>query len=842
MALRRRRAHVARLSVAAILLTIGLAGAPRPLPARAGAAPRPNFVLILTDDQSFDSLAPGAPVVMPALEARLADPDDHWIRFSNFFFNTPLCCPTRATILTGQYSHVHGVEDNSEGGNLDEDCTIATWLDAAGYRTALVGKYLNGYPFSRGPYIPPGWDSWFAKADKQDRYYDYSMNVDGTLVDYGSEDADYSTAVERDRAISFLRSTPVNQPFLLTLAISAPHSPWTPAPGDEKAFKGVPMPHSPAFNEADVSDKPAWVRDQPLFDQITIDREDRHRRSQYATLLGVDDAVDSIVRELQARGVLDTTMIVFMTDNGFAFGEHRWEGKRCEYDECLRSPFLVRFPGAIPGPDPHLVSSVDVAPTIADLAGATPDIPMDGTSLAPLLRGGTPAWRDSMLIEHEQDQSEPVPGYRGVRTTRYLYTELDTGERELYDTAADPYQLQNRAGQQAYAAVQAQLAADLRRLLGADLSVTAEASPTTVPLNGSVTVTADVKNLGPGDASGVAADVPAPAGMEVTSATSTLGSCDRSVHCMIGALPSGAKATITIVATGTQAGTRTATASVSGAQPDPASGNDIATATVTVQPAPVADLSLTLADSPDPVPVGDALTYTARISNTGPNAAQSVRFSDPLPAGLTVVGVKPGAKCGQSGATVSCSFGSVPAGGTSTVVVTVRPAAAGSVTNTASVTSTTSDPDAGDRTATATTTVAGGGTVDLRLTGSAAPNPVRVNEDLTYRWRIADQGSAPATGVTFTHRLPAETTLLSLRPGTKCAASGANVTCTFRRIDPGSPVTVTEIVRPTSPGTLSTTAQVTGSEPDGDPGDEAATVTVAVSSSRVPPRLLAGRV
>jgi uncharacterized repeat protein (TIGR01451 family) len=494
----------------------------------------------------------------------------------------------------------------------------------------------------------------------------------------------------------------------------------------------------------------------------------------------------------------------------------------------------VRFPGALAGADPHLISSVDVAPTFADLAGATPDIPVDGVSLAPLLRGDPPPiWRDSMLIEHEHDQSEPVPGYRGVRTTRYLYAEIDSGERELYDTAADPYELQNRAGQPAYAAIQAQLAAELRGLLGADLQVSTSAAPPSVPVNGSVTLTVEVKNLGPGDASGVVLYDAVPAALDVASATSTVGSCDEAVHCAIGSLSSGGKATVTIVATTTRPGTFDTIASVSGAEPDPDAGNDAATASVTVEQAPRADLSVTIGDAPDPVAAGDTVAYTARIANGGPNVAQNVTLSDPLPAGATLVALKPGAKCSLGGGIVSCSLGSMAAGGIATVVVTVRVPTPGSVTNTVSVASTTADPDTADRSASAGTTVTGGGTIDLRLTGSATPNTVVTGGDTSVTWGISDAGTSAATDVTFTHALPDHVTLRSVKPGTKCAVSGGVVTCSFGRIDPGSGVTVTEILRPTAQGTVSTTAQVARAVPDDAPGDESATVTISVSAARV---------
>lgn len=431
---------------------------------------RLNIVLILSDDQSPDSL-PHDPPVMPYLQGRMADPTDHWTTFANAFLNTPLCCPSRATILTGLYSHHTGVQTNYDGGRLDESSTIATWLHDAGYRTGLIGKYLNGYPFGSAPYVPPGWDRWLVKeqGSQGSLYYDYVLVDQGYPVFHGTGAQDYSTDVYSAAAVDFIESAPADQPFFLEVAPSGPHRPWTPAPRDAGTAASMPIARPPSLNETDVSDKPAWVRALPPLtpEQLAL-VEAQHRRA-FETLRSIDDLVAAVVGALSRRGVLDRTVIFYLTDNGLSFGEHRWVGKTCPYEECVRTPFAVRAPWS-PGArvDPHLVSNVDLAPTIADLAGVGPPTPVDGRSLVPLLRGPPPAdWPTGVLLEYAGDSH--VPAWSGLRTDRFVYVEYATGERELYDLtgvlgSADPFELDNRAAELAYADVVARLAERLNAL------------------------------------------------------------------------------------------------------------------------------------------------------------------------------------------------------------------------------------------------------------------------------------------------------------------------------------------------------------------------------------------
>lgn len=413
--------------------------------------PKPNIVLILTDDQHIHHLKN-----MPYLSSY---PNGHWVTFTNAYENVSLCCPSRANILSGQYAHHTGVTSNGSGGKLRDDSTIATWLKSAGYRTALVGKYLNGYPFSGKPPIPPGWDYWIAFHDGQD-YYNYELNENGTVKSYGSAAQDYSTDVFYNRAISFLDTTSPDQPFFLYFSTQAPHQNFTPAPRHIGMYKNLPVFYGPNFNEADVSDKPAWVRNLPLLTSNT----DNGQRKASETLLAVDEAIQGIMDNIEAKGQLDHTVVIFLTDNGFSFGAHRWQEKRCVYEECVKTPLMIRYPWTDTRTESRLVQSVDLAPTIAELAGTTPAHQVDGRSLVPLLNQTATEWRSSILLEM-QDASAVTRPFWAVRTLEWKYVELNTtGEKELYDMVNDPYELQNLANLPAYANIQSSLAAELAAL------------------------------------------------------------------------------------------------------------------------------------------------------------------------------------------------------------------------------------------------------------------------------------------------------------------------------------------------------------------------------------------
>jgi N-acetylglucosamine-6-sulfatase len=446
----------------ALVITLGLgAGTGASSPAAASQVPsgprsKPNIVFLLTDDQTYESLR-----AMPYVDGRR-----DWIRFNNAFINNPLCCPSRATILTGQYSHHTGVDTggNNAGSRLDDSSTIATWLQAAGYRTGLFGKYLNQYPWRKPAlYIPPGWTRWFAQYKAPEGpnhyYYDYAINDQGQVDSYGHRPRDYFTDVISREARTFMRK-PSERPFFAYVAYTSPHSNRTPAP--RYADDDVPeAPVKPSFNEADMSDKPEWMQALPF-------QPDGYGRyppqKAYRANLAVDESVKKIFKTLRRSSQLRDTVVIFMTDNGFMYGEHRLKAKSCPYEECIHTPFLVRYPGRAGGREHGLVSNIDIAPTVAALAGIEPGGPVDGENIVPLIRGSQDEVRTDVLIHSDFVRDQP-PGFWGVRTHGYTYIETEgTDETELYDLRNDPFELQSVAGDRAYAGLQSYLAGRLAYL------------------------------------------------------------------------------------------------------------------------------------------------------------------------------------------------------------------------------------------------------------------------------------------------------------------------------------------------------------------------------------------
>jgi arylsulfatase A-like enzyme len=457
-----------RLAGGAVAATAALAATaayPGSVPVRS-SDPRPNVIVILTDDQSFDTL-PADPPAMPWLQGRLDDPSGHWRWFPNAYVETPLCCPSRATLLTGRWSRTTGVLDNRRGHLLDEQATIAVRLHEAGYRTALIGKYLNGYPFGRGPYVPPGWDRWVAKGNVAEAttYYGYPYIDQGVPLTAGRAPASYATDLLAGDAVDFVRTAPSGRPYFLLFAPSAPHAPQTPPDRYAAAFDDVELPRPPSFGVVHPR-APEWIRSLPPIDPAAAAALDAARLRERRALLAVDDAVEAIVRTVAERGDLGRTVIFFLTDNGVAFGEHRWTAKSCPYVECVRTPFAVHAPDVPAGTDPTLVSNVDLAPTIASLAGLAP-VATDGVDIAPLLTGdGPPPSRPVVLSQYHGGAR--VPPWISVRTRHLAY--IRTGDtEELYDLGGrygppDPYEIDDRADDPRYADVRSELATMLRSL------------------------------------------------------------------------------------------------------------------------------------------------------------------------------------------------------------------------------------------------------------------------------------------------------------------------------------------------------------------------------------------
>ncbi len=433
--------------VALIVLSAVPASIARLRPTTSELPLHPNVIVVIADDLRWDMLW-----ALPGIKRRIGD---RGLTFTNAYVVNPACCPSRTSLLTGQYSHSTGVWRNhgKRGGFVafDDSSTIATWLNDAGYETALYGKYLNGY--LNNTYVPPGWDHWMAFNGQQGRrtgnYYDYDLNVDGSIVHRSHAASDYSTDVLANEAVEFVSSS--TEPFFLVFSPPAPHYPALPAPRYAEGVGDLPPWRPPGFNEQDVTDKPSWVARQELLGAEPIARLDALRQLQYQSLLALDDAVGRIVDAVRESGRLGDTALLFVSDNGYLLGEHRLVGKAAPYEESVRVPFLFRYDAlgetgrALSEP----VLNIDVAPTIAGLASVdAPDA--EGQSLLPLI-SGSGAWsREAFVVEHlgprgPNQTGTGVPTYCAVHTADHVYVVYQRGVNELYDLRRDPGQLDNLA-------------------------------------------------------------------------------------------------------------------------------------------------------------------------------------------------------------------------------------------------------------------------------------------------------------------------------------------------------------------------------------------------------------
>jgi N-acetylglucosamine-6-sulfatase len=442
------------------------------------AEAKPNIVVLMTDDQTATSVS-----AMPKTQALLGE---RGTTFTRSFANYALCCPSRATLYTGQYSHNHGVLSNGlpSGGysRLDKSNWLPLWLQAAGYRTMHVGKFLNGYGAGVTPptEVPPGFNDWHGTVDPSTyRFYGYTVNENGTLRTYGAagEPDFYSTDFFARRANELIAAAaPSSQPFFMSVAFVAPHSglPAEPddpsglatpavAPRHANAFATVALPLTPSWNEADVSDKPVAMQlRRPIsFERAGAIQEGYTQRLE--SLLAVDDAVESILAGLRAAGELDDTLILFTSDNGFFHGEHRVPaGKLLPYEPSIRLPLYMRGPGVPEGATRRqLVTNADLSPTILDAADAPAGRPQDGRSLFNLLEDPSAQWGRELLLEGGTNQGLT---FTGLRNYRWKYIEHATGEVELYDLERDPDELVSVHADPALAGLRAAMAGRLAAL------------------------------------------------------------------------------------------------------------------------------------------------------------------------------------------------------------------------------------------------------------------------------------------------------------------------------------------------------------------------------------------
>ena len=528
------------------------------------AGQKPNFVVIQTDDQTLDQLyaeytPPGGGPIQ-AMPYTLGSIAAKGITFNRFYDSYPLCCPSRVTTLTGRYAHNHNVRGNvpPNGGSTGfgfrqaNNNNIATWLQGAGYRTVHIGKFLNGYgdePFDDGKYVPPGWSSWHSvlNADTHHYAYGYTLNDNGTLDgpfgdsgswetrEYGERDdfgcpaaplngkpCLYLTDVMTRIAWEELLGTPPGQPFYMQVDYTAPHGDFRRPAGPEPAtrhydsFAGAPYPHdrSEGFNEGNVNDKPRFIREASYLSPTETHTYRVYYQKALESLRAVDEGVQQIVNTLGSMGQLRNTYILFTSDNGFFYGEHRLTGgKFLAYEPATHLPFLIRGPGIKPGTATgELAGNIDIAPTVLELAGAQATKSIDGRSLVPYMldpalrtrrpllfesfvetadveqQGGQPLGTTSRVAARSSSEAgasivAPPKDYVGIRLGPWKYIEWPSGEKELYDITKDPNELNNKSRDKNLYPIRGYLHKELERLaecVGKKCQTPAEKIPLTL--------------------------------------------------------------------------------------------------------------------------------------------------------------------------------------------------------------------------------------------------------------------------------------------------------------------------------------------------------------------------
>jgi arylsulfatase A-like enzyme len=434
-----------------------------------GAAPRtaPNIILILTDDQQQAAMsAYGNQILQTPNMDRIAS---EGIRFTEAFVTNSLCAPSRASILTGLYSHAHGVITNGGGptswnqpGFRDDQITFVHLLRQVGYHTALAGKWhLRSWP--------TGFDQWIILPG-QGVYQDPEMIANGVRVKFRGHVED----VIGDQALTFLQQKPKDKPFCLLYQFKAPHRSWLPASRFEKIFADVEIPVPRTFEDR-LEGRPEAVRkaemaiaDIPDFSDRgvpeSLPREERKRRNlqllvknYYRVLLGVDENVGRVLDFLDTNGLTENTVIVYTSDNGFFLGEHGLFDKRLMYEPSIRVPMMLRFPARVHAGHTdtnHMVLNIDIASTLLELAGVPVPSWMHGRSWLPILEGGETPWRDAFLYEYyEYPAVHCVRKNRGVRTDQWKLMHFweQPEEWELYNLHNDPDETNNLAARAEHA-------------------------------------------------------------------------------------------------------------------------------------------------------------------------------------------------------------------------------------------------------------------------------------------------------------------------------------------------------------------------------------------------------
>jgi N-acetylglucosamine-6-sulfatase len=457
------------------------------------ASSRPNVIMFTTDDQTVRDMV-AMPKTLNLIGAQGAN-------FPHAYVSMSLCCPSRVTVQTGEYAHNHGVLGNTppQGGyqRFNDQNDLPVWLQSAGYRTIQVGKMPNGFPAPHhDDYVPPGWGpcpggltpspsckgEFYGFLSPASAYFGFALNQNGTVKQYNADD--YQTDVYANLAVDAIDNHVANHsdaPLYMQVQFFAPHDPADPSPSHAGAFAGTPLPIDASFNEKNVKDKPGWIRVIRRFGGGLISKIQSRYQRRLETLLSVDDAIEKIVNDLQAKGALDNTYLIFTSDNGFMQGQHRLhQGKFAPYEPSVKVPLLIRGPGIPPGGLPRaLVWNADITSTILQVAGASAGLPQDGRSLLPyaqdpnlkstrplLLETGPPGstieptaasaaggvkrrrvkfstYVKNLDLDRTAQISRAIvaPRYRAIRTGRYLLVKYSNGNREMYDLSSDPLEL-----------------------------------------------------------------------------------------------------------------------------------------------------------------------------------------------------------------------------------------------------------------------------------------------------------------------------------------------------------------------------------------------------------------
>ncbi len=425
-----------------------------PAQAVAAGGKRPNIVFILTDDLSLNLVQ-----YMPHVLKMQKD----GVTFANYFVTDSLCCPSRSSIFTGRFPHDTGIFTNtgSDGGfkafhkRHEEQLTFAAALASAGYRTAMMGKYLNGYKPQNDP-PEPGWSLWEVAGNGYPQFnYDFSDN--GKFVRAGHAPSEYLTDVLAAKAVDFVKQSK-GSPFAIEVATFSPHAPYTPAPRDADAFPGLRAPHTAAFNVAAEADMPQWLKAHRALADGDIAKIDHDFRMRAQSVQAVDKMIGELEDAVDALGEAGNTYFVFSSDNGYHMGEHRMmPGKMTAFDTDIHVPLIVTGPGIAPGRVvQEIADNIDLNPTFAEIGGTAAAADVDGRSLVPFLHGrAVTEWRKAALVEHHghlTDTSDPdfpgkrggnPPSYEAIRGSTWVYVEYDDGEKEYHDRTTDPDELHN---------------------------------------------------------------------------------------------------------------------------------------------------------------------------------------------------------------------------------------------------------------------------------------------------------------------------------------------------------------------------------------------------------------